>query len=477
MAKNYDYEVQKVYLEMMLADAETFVRCQGIFDSTLFDRKLQEAAEFVNMYAKEYNVLPDYEMVNASCKTDLKHPGEIKDGHTQWLMDEFESFTRHKSLERAILKSADLLEKNEYGEVEGLVKDAVQIGLARDMGTDYFEDPKARLMGLKDKNGQVTTGWDSLDRKLFGGFNRGELNIFAGGSGAGKSLFLANLGVNFALSGLNVVYLTLELSEALVGMRVDSMVTGISTRNIFKDLDDVEMKVKMIGKKAGMMQIKYMPSGKTANDIRAYLKEYEIKAGKKVDVLLVDYLDLLMPIGKKISAENLFVKDKYVSEELRNLAMELQTVFVTAAQLNRGAVEEVEFDHSHISGGLSKIQTADNVFGIFTSRAMRERGRYQIQLMKTRSSSGVGQKVDLGFDIDTLRIVDIDEDEQESTNGERSGNSSIIDSIKRKTATTGESNTPTDDPTDGASVGKIRGKVESTKLREILSNMGSDEEY
>ena len=478
MAKNYDYEVQKVYLEMMLADAETFVRCQGIFDSTLFDRKLQEAAEFVNMYTKEYNVLPDYDMVNASCRTDLKHPGDVKEGHTNWLMDEFESFTRHKSLERAILKSADLLEQHEYGEVEGLVKEAVQIGLARDMGTDYFLDPKARLMGLKDKNGQVTTGWDSLDRKLFGGFNRGELNIFAGGSGAGKSLFLANLGVNFALEGLNVVYLTLELSEALVSMRVDSMVTGISTRNIFKDLDDVEMKVKMIGKKAGMMQIKYMPSGKTANDIRAYLKEYEIKAGKKVDVLLVDYLDLLMPIGKKISAENLFVKDKYVSEELRNLAMELQTVFVTAAQLNRGAVEEVEFDHSHISGGLSKIQTADNVFGIFTSRAMRERGRYQIQLMKTRSSSGVGQKVDLGFDIDTLRIVDIDEDEQEATNGERTGNSSILDSIKRKTATsTGENNTPTDDPTEGASVGKIRGKVESTKLREILSNMGSDEEY
>jgi archaellum biogenesis ATPase FlaH len=444
----------------------------------LFDRKLQEAAEFMNMYTKQYNVLPDYEMVNASCRTDLKHPGDVKEGHTNWLMDEFESFTRHKSLERAILKSADLLEQHEYGEVEGLVKEAVQIGLARDMGTDYFLDPKARLMGLKDKNGQVTTGWDSLDRKLFGGFNRGELNIFAGGSGAGKSLFLANLGVNFALEGLNVVYLTLELSEALVSMRVDSMVTGISTRNIFKDLDDVEMKVKMIGKKAGMMQIKYMPSGKTANDIRAYLKEYEIKAGKKVDVLLVDYLDLLMPIGKKISAENLFVKDKYVSEELRNLAMELQTVFVTAAQLNRGAVEEVEFDHSHISGGLSKIQTADNVFGIFTSRAMRERGRYQIQLMKTRSSSGVGQKVDLGFDIDTLRIVDIDEDEQESTNGERTGNSSILDSIKRKTATsTGENNTPTDDPTDGASVGKIRGKVESTKLREILSNMGSDEEY
>jgi len=476
LIKNYDYDVQKVYLEIMLSDAETFVRCQGIFDHTLFDRKLQEAAEFINTYAKEYSVLPEYDIVNANCRTDLKHPGELKEGHLDWLLDEFESFTRHKALEKAIIQSADLLEKKDYGQVESIVKEAVQIGLAKDMGTDYFADPRARLMGLKDNNGQISTGWATLDKKLFGGMNRGELNIFAGGSGAGKSLFLANLGVNWALEGLNVVYLTLELSEALVSMRVDSMTTGVTTRDIFKNIDDVEMKVKMIGKKSGAFQIKYMPSGKTANDIRAYLKEYEIKMGRKVDVLLVDYLDLLMPTSRRIAPSDLFIKDKYVSEELRNLAMELQCVFVTAAQLNRGAVEEVEFDHSHISGGLSKIQTADNVFGIFTSRAMRERGRYQIQLMKTRSSSGVGQKVDLEFNVETLRITDLPEDEQESYNGQNRGSSSIIDSIKRKTEVSNEEQRT--EPTDGAPVSKIKGKVESTKLRQILNNMGSeDEEY
>jgi archaellum biogenesis ATPase FlaH len=473
MTKNYDYEVQKLYLEMMMADAETFVRCQGIFDSTLFDRRLQEAAEFMRMYADQYSVLPEYDMINTACKTDLKHPGELKDGHIDWLMDEFETFTRHKSLERAILKSADLLENHDYGQVESIIKEAVQIGLARDMGTDYFDDPRARLMGLKDKNGQVTTGWETLDKKLFGGFNRGELNIFAGGSGAGKSLFLANLGVNFALAGLNVVYLTLELSEALVGMRIDSMVTGINTRDIFKQLDDVEMKVKMIGKKSGMMQIKYMPSGKNANDIRAYLKEYEIKMGKRVDVLLVDYLDLLMPISRKISPADLFIKDKFVSEELRNLAMEKQCVFVTASQLNRAAVEEIEFDHSHISGGLSKIQTADNVIGIFTSRAMRERGRYQIQLMKTRSSSGVGQKLELGFDIETLRIMDLDEGEQdEATSSSRS--SSIISQIKARSATV--SDEQSDDPTQGVSVGKIKAEIGSSKLRSFINSLGDSDE-
>jgi|AntRauTorcE11897_2_1112592.scaffolds.fasta_scaffold01830_6 hypothetical protein len=294
-------------------------------------------------------------------------------------------------------------------------------------------------------------------------------------SGAGKSLFLANLGVNWALQGMNVLYLTLELSENLVSMRVDSMTTGIGTRDIFKNIDDVEMKVKMIGKKAGAFQVKYMPSGKTPNDIRAYVKEYEIKSGKKVDVLLIDYLDLLMPNGAKISAENLFIKDKYVSEELRNLAMELNTVFVTAAQLNRGAVEEIEFDHSHISGGLSKIQTADNVFGIFTSRAMRERGRYQIQLMKTRSSSGVGAKIDLGFNVDSLRIVDIDEDEDDPSQAASGGQGSgaIVNALKR---TSNSQETTRSDPSEGKNIGKVRAETESTQLRQFINNIGNGDD-
>jgi replicative DNA helicase len=343
--------------------------------------------------------------------------------------------------------------------------------LQKDLGTNYYADPRARLEGIKSTNGQVSTGWPAMDKKLFGGFNRGELNIFAGGSGAGKSLFLANIGVNMAEKGLNVIYLTLELAESLVSMRLDSMTTGIPSRDVFKSIDDVEMKVKMIGKKSGAFQVKYMPSGKTANDVRSYIKEYEIKTGKKVDVLLIDYLDLLMPASTKVSAENLFIKDKYVSEELRNLAMELNTVFVTAAQLNRGAVEEIEFDHSHISGGLSKIQTADNVFGIFTSRAMRERGRYQLQLMKTRNSSGVGQKIDLGFNLDTLRIEDLGEDDEQTTAGSQTG-SSLLNNLKRGGGTTTPADTISENPSAGGNVGKIKAETNSTQLRNFLNNLG-----
>jgi archaellum biogenesis ATPase FlaH len=460
MSKEYTADLQKLFLEMMLHDAQNFVRVQNIYNVDNFDRSLHDTAVFIKQHSDDHGALPTHEQIRAVTGVELKPVPEITESHNDWFLAEFEGFTKRQELERAILKSADLLEKGEYEPVEKIIKDAVQISLTKDMGTNYFEDPRARLMALKDNNGQISTGWPAMDRKLFGGMNKGELNIFAGGSGSGKSLFMQNLAVNWVTQGLNGVYLSLELSEGLSAMRIDSMLTNVSTKEVFKDLDTVEMKVKMVGKKAGNLQIKYMPAQSNVNDIRAYLKELQIKNGWRVDFLLIDYLDLLMPVSAKVSPSDLFVKDKYVSEELRNLAKELNCVFVTASQLNRGAVDEIEFDHSHISGGLSKINTADNVFGIFTSRAMRERGRYQIQLMKTRSSSGVGQKIDLGFNLESLRITDLGEDEDapQQTTG-----SNIMNRIKSNGVVEASDNVAT--PT---------ASVQSSKLKDMLAGLKTE---
>src|SRR5210317_46808 len=460
MNKEYTVDLQKLFLEMMMNDAQNFVRVQNIYNVQNFDRSLIDTAKFIKEHSDDHGTLPTYEQVRAVTGVELKPVPDISESHNDWFLAEFEGFTKRQELERAILKSADLLEKGTYEPVEKIIKDAVQISLTKDMGTDYFADPRARLMALKDNNGQITTGWPAMDKKLFGGMNKGELNIFAGGSGSGKSLFMQNLAVNWITNGLNGVYLTLELSEGLSAMRIDSMLTNVSTKEVFKDLETVEMKVKMAGKKAGKLQIKYMPAQSNVNDVRAYLKELQIKNGWNVDFLLIDYLDLLMPVSAKVSPSDLFVKDKYVSEELRNLAKELNCVFVTASQLNRGAVDEIEFDHSHISGGLSKINTADNVFGIFTSRAMRERGRYQIQLMKTRSSSGVGQKIDLGFNLESLRITDLGEDEDapQQTTG-----SNIMNRIKSNGVVEASDNVAT--PT---------ASVQSSKLKDMLAGLKTD---
>ena len=104
------------------------------------------------------------------------------------------------------------------------------------------------------------------------------------------------------------------------------------------------------------------------------------------------------------------------------------------------------------------------MIGIFTSRAMRERGRYQIQFMKTRSSSGVGQKVDLAFDPDTLRISDCEEGEEEyNPNG---GRSRIAESIKNRSTVKQDAES---DPI--REMAKVRAQTGGSKLRELINNL------
>jgi len=409
--KTYSAKEQKLFLEILIADPELAVRSRNILDPDYFDRAYRQAAEFIKEYVDKYSGVPTTTQIEATTGVTLEAFTALQvQPQKEWFLDEFEQFAKHKALDRAILKSVDLLDKQRYGEVEKLIKDAINIGLPKSFGTDYFADPKGRLEALRKNNGQISTGWKTIDYKLFGGFNKGELNIFAGGSGSGKSLFLQNLALNWALQGLNGVYFSLELSEGLSSQRMDAMLMGIGTADIFKDLDNVDLHIKMKGKKAGRLQLIQLAAGITVNDLKSWLKEFQIQFNEKVDFVIVDYLDLMSPVSVKISAENTFIKDKYVSEELRAMAVQGKYLFCTASQLNRGAVESVEFDHSHISGGLSKIQTADNVIGIFNSITMRERGRVQLQFMKTRSSSAVGSKIELDFNTTSLRITDLDED-------------------------------------------------------------------
>lgn len=427
----YPKEIEDLFINFMVSKPDLFVRCKGILKSDYFDNKQnRDTVAFIEGYSTDFTEIPSLVQIKAVTDKEITLMQLEAEKHDQWFLREFERFCRHKALRDAILASPDLLDKGRYGEVEATIKAAVQIALVKDLGTDYYANPKERLEAIRQGKGQVSTGWKTVDEKLYGGLNKGEITIFAGQSGAGKSLFLQNMAVSWAQAGLNVVYLSLELGEKLCAMRIDAMHTGYETREVMKNIDDVHMKIRASQQKShGMLRIKQLPNGCTANDIRAYIKEYEIHIGRKVDAILVDYLDLMFPMSKKISAENLFVKDKYVTEELRNLAVELDILCVSASQLNRGSYEEIEFDPSHIAGGISKVNTADNVIGIFTSAAMKEGGRYQIQFMKTRSSSGVGSKVDLAFNNKSLRISDLEEGED---NAVAAASKNIYDTLKKR---------------------------------------------
>ena len=476
--KQIDYtpEVQKLFLRMMMTNAELYTRVMNIMNSENFDKSLRPVADMFKEHTDRYKVLPDVTQVKAMTGVDIEPIPDLSDGHNEWFFDAFESFTKRQELERAILKAADLLEKGDFSPVEKLIKDAVQISLQRDMGTDYFFDPKGRINKYFNAGGQVSTGWPQMDRILYGGMSRGELNIFAGGSGSGKSLVMMNIALNWLQAGMSGVYITLELSEELTSLRTDAMLTQMGTKAIRKDIDTTDLKVKMVGKKSGRYRVKGLPAQSNVNDIRAYLKEVQIQTGIKIDFVMVDYLDLVMPVSVKVNPNDQFIKDKYVAEELRNLAKEMGILLVTASQLNRSAVDEIEFDHSHIAGGISKINTADNVFGIFTSRSMRERGKYQIQCMKSRSSTGVGMKIDLDYDIETMRISDSDPDgyaDQQAKYRPSPSPTDIMNQVKAQSTLV--STEPIIDQASGEILEPLNTKVvvdvQGSKLKSLLNSL------
>jgi replicative DNA helicase len=467
--KEYTVEMQKLFLRMMITNADLYIRVMNIMNSENFDKSLRPVAELFKEHSTKFNVLPDTTQIKAITGQDIEMiPDPLIQGHYDWFFEEFESFTKRQELERAILKSADLLEKGDFSPVEKLIKDAVQISLTKDMGTDYFADPAGRINKYFNSGGQVSTGWPQMDRILYGGFSRGELNIFAGGSGSGKSLVMMNIALNWLQIGLSGVYITLELSEELTSLRTDAMLTSMGTKEIRKDIGTTELKVKMVAKKSGKYRVKGLPAQSNVNDIRAYLKEVQIQTGIKIDFVMVDYLDLVMPVSVKVNPNDQFIKDKYVAEELRNLSKELGVLMVTASQLNRSAVDEIEFDHSHIAGGISKINTADNVFGIFTSRSMRERGKYQIQCMKSRSSTGVGAKIDLEYDVETMRITDPDPDADTRYTPQPSA-TNIMDRIKAQSSISlgTEAGTTMPEPL----LKRVIADVQGSKLNSLLTSL------
>ncbi len=359
MLKEYNSDVQTLFLRMMITDAELYTRVMNIMNPLNFERNLRPVAEFMVEHAQKYHVLPEPTQIKAVTGQSIDPIEEIAEGHTEFFLQEFENFTKRQELERAILTAAEMLENGEYDPVEKLIKDAVQISLQRDMGTDYFADPKDRLNKYFNQGGQVSTGWLQMDRLMYGGMSRGELNIFAGGSGSGKSLVMMNLALNFLKQGYSGIYITLELSEELTALRTDAMLTSMSTKDIRKDLDGTELKVKIAAKKYGKYRVKGLPAQSNVNAIRSYIKEVQIQTGIEVDFVMIDYLDLVMPVSVKVNPNDQFIKDKYVSEELRNLAKELGVLMITASQLNRCLSLDTQVICNGLSTDISRVSVGD----------------------------------------------------------------------------------------------------------------------
>ena len=290
-----------------------------------------------------------------------------------FIQDKTLDFFKNQTLKNAIIQSVEILETNgNYEQIKVIVDDALNAGTERNIGHEYVEHVEDRYSETARET--VATGWDTIDELTQGGLGGGELGVIVAPAGVGKTWVLAAIGANAMKRGKHIVHYSLELNESYVGLRYDSIFTGIANQNLKYHKDDV---ISEMEKLKGDLVIKYFPT-KTAgvNTLSAHLKRLTT-LGTQVDMVVVDYADILKDIGGSREVRHALGN---IYEDLRGLAGEFQIPIWTASQANRSALDEDVIEAQKVSESYQKVMTADFVMSL--SRKVEDKigntGRFHV---------------------------------------------------------------------------------------------------
>lgn len=345
--------------------SEYFPKYREIPTMEVFAVEIQRLPDAVLQEAVKAQVMAAYKVVSS---TDREH---VKETVLQ--------FCKNQKLKNAIWDAHEYLKKGDYDNIWNVINEASRAGMERNLGHDYLTDVDQRFAA--SARDVIKTNWPIIDTHLDGGLGKGELGFIVAPAGSGKSWFLARLGAEAMKQGKNVMHITLELNEKYVGLRYDAIFSGIAFQEVRNNIPAVKKSLEGI---PGKLFIKYFPI-KTASaaTIKMHIDRLQLIMGIKIDLLVVDYADLLRPFVHDKNA-NSYSDGGSVYEEIRAVLGELQIPGWTASQSNRGAHEEEVIEAHNVSESYKKIMTGDFIMSLSRKTEDKMAGTGRILVMKNR---------------------------------------------------------------------------------------------
>ena len=303
---------------------------------------------------------------------------KISDTDLKYIKEQFLEFCKNQKIKNAIMESVDHLKSGQYDKIKHVVDVAMKAGMERNIGHEYMVDIEKRMSQMARKT--VKTNWTEVDSIMDGGLAGGELGIITACAGSGKSWVLAKMGAEAMKQGKNVLHYTLELNENYVGLRYDACFTGIDFQNIRNNIDIVKKKIAEV---PGKLIIKYYPiKTVSAHSLKLHAERIQT-LGTKVDMIIVDYADILRPSQSERNS-NSYSEAGGIYEELRGVAGELQVPIWSASQSNRAAMDEDIIQANNISDSYRKIMTADFVMSLSRKMSDKQANTARFHVIKNR---------------------------------------------------------------------------------------------
>ena len=425
--------IEKLLFRQILTDKQYINVISQNFDKRwIKTSNLSLLFNIVLSFYKKYSKIPDAKLVKALVKRYAEKKGDasINVQDVNDLIDEsvnlefnidknileenFSSFIKKQAIYTSIMDNIDDLEKNSESVLEKCLSRFEEINKIsfnmKDLGMDYFDlDNMAKHWEfISNPEARIPTLWPGFDDYTNGGlFKDGKmLLLFMGQAGLGKSLFLSNLAVNFLKQNLSVVVISLEMSQDVYAQRFDAHISKNDINHLkdtmFESCDAIKKFYKDYPK-ANLYIKEYPPRSIRSRDIEIYLENLKL-SGKKFDVIIVDYLNLVLPNNR---TDSMYKDGLAVSEELRALSYKFQVPVVSAVQSNTEGMNNENIDMQNISESRGIAHTCDALFGLFQMQEDRENGIINMRVLKNRLGGRVGKILQFTMNPSNLVLTDL----------------------------------------------------------------------
>jgi replicative DNA helicase len=400
MNKNFDYlgnTFQIQLLNQIVVDKDFSSSILDVIESTYFDNKyFKILLQMIKEYYVKYESTPNFETLEQIIKSEvsqelvakivldtLKQVKEAPFEGTQFVQEKALKFCKQQELQKAMDKAQKIITQGDfesYDKVEGLVREALQVGEIEKGQTDIFSDLDTVLD--EDYRHPIPMGISGIDKLLKGGLAKGEIGVILAPTGVGKTTILTKIANTAFNLGYNVLQVFFEDNPKIVQRKHFTIWTGIPPDELAKHREDVMSKVTEIQEtmKNKLVLKKLASDTMTMNQLKNQVRKM-IADGNKLDMIMLDYIDCVLP---EPSSKDEWKAEGSVMRGFEAMCHELNLVGWTATQGNRSSISSEVVTTDQMGGSIKKAQVGHVIITVAKTLQQKEMNLATIAITKSR---------------------------------------------------------------------------------------------
>ena len=400
MNKNFDYlgnTFQLQLINQIIEDKEFASSIIDVIESSYFDNKyFKIILQMIKEYHTKYESCPNFETLEQIVKSEITQElvakivldtlKQIKDAPfegTVFVQEKALKFCKQQELQKAMDKAQKIITEGDfesYDKVEGLVREALQVGEVEKNVSDIFTGLDTVLD--EDYRHPIPMGIAGIDKLLKGGLAKGEIGVILAPTGVGKTTILTKIANTAFNMGYNVLQIFFEDNPKIVQRKHFTIWTGIEPDNLANHKDEVMEKITEIQEtmKNKLILKKLASDTMTMNQIKNQVRKM-IADGTKIDLILLDYIDCVLP---EQSAKDEWKAEGSVMRGFEAMCHELNLVGWTATQGNRSSISSEVVTTDQMGGSIKKAQVGHVIITVAKTLQQKEMNLATIAITKSR---------------------------------------------------------------------------------------------